>query len=240
MAIDLLKPLLIPDGGTGAITAVGVRTSLGAAASGANSDITSLSALSTPLSVPQGGTGAITFNTHGVLLGEGTSAIVSTTAGTSGQPLLSGGASADPAYGALNLAGGSTIVTGILPTANGGVDQTAWTVWTPSYTGFSVPPASATARYKLIGKTCVCIYTRSTAGTSNATTFTLTLPVAASGSVPQYGVLAATEDGSAFVAAGTIGTRQNSTTADLYTQGFGAWTASGLKDADFSFTYETA
>jgi len=36
------------------------RTNIGAAASGANSDITSLSALSTPLSVTQGGTGAST------------------------------------------------------------------------------------------------------------------------------------------------------------------------------------
>ena len=39
-----------------------VRTSLGAAASGANSDITSLSGLTTALSVAQGGTGATTLN----------------------------------------------------------------------------------------------------------------------------------------------------------------------------------
>lgn len=37
-----------------------------------------------------------------------------------GQPLLSGGAAAEAAYGALNLAGGVTAVTGILPTLNGG------------------------------------------------------------------------------------------------------------------------
>lgn len=50
-------PVSIADGGTGATTAAGARTNLGAAASGANSDITSLSGLTTPLSVPQGGTG---------------------------------------------------------------------------------------------------------------------------------------------------------------------------------------
>ncbi len=50
----------VANGGTGSATAAGSRTSLGAAASGANSDITSLSALSTPLSVPQGGSGAST------------------------------------------------------------------------------------------------------------------------------------------------------------------------------------
>lgn len=47
-------------GGTGATTAGAARSNLGAAASGANSDITGLSGLSTPLSVAQGGTGAAT------------------------------------------------------------------------------------------------------------------------------------------------------------------------------------
>lgn len=47
-------------GGTGATTASGARTNLGAAASGANSDITSLSGLSTPLATTSGGTGGTT------------------------------------------------------------------------------------------------------------------------------------------------------------------------------------
>lgn len=56
----LLGASLIPiaNGGTNASTAAGARSSLGAAASGANSDITSLSGLSTALSIAQGGTGA--------------------------------------------------------------------------------------------------------------------------------------------------------------------------------------
>lgn len=48
----------VAEGGTNATTASGARTNLGAAASGANSDITSLSNLTTPLSIAQGGTGA--------------------------------------------------------------------------------------------------------------------------------------------------------------------------------------
>lgn len=54
---SLLNTLSVAFGGTGSANAAGARTNLGAAASGANADITSLTALSTPLSVPQGGTG---------------------------------------------------------------------------------------------------------------------------------------------------------------------------------------
>jgi hypothetical protein len=51
----------VASGGTGATTASGARTALGSASSGANSDITSLTGLTTPLSVAQGGTGATTL-----------------------------------------------------------------------------------------------------------------------------------------------------------------------------------
>lgn len=87
------------------------RSNILAAASGANSDITSLSGLTTPLSVPQGGTGGITFTAHAPIIGEGTSAHTSTAVGTSGQALLSGGSSADPAYGTLAVAAGGTGLT---------------------------------------------------------------------------------------------------------------------------------
>lgn len=49
--------LKVSKGGTGAGTATNARTSLSAAKSGANSDITSLSGLTTVLSAAQGGTG---------------------------------------------------------------------------------------------------------------------------------------------------------------------------------------
>lgn len=70
--------LPVANGGTGSTTAANARTALGAAASGANSDITSLSALSTALSVAQGGTGATTLT--GILKGNGTSAFTAVTA----------------------------------------------------------------------------------------------------------------------------------------------------------------
>jgi hypothetical protein len=49
------------------------------------------------LGVPQGGTGAATFTTHGVLLGEGTSAFGVTAVGAANQALV-GVASADPTF----------------------------------------------------------------------------------------------------------------------------------------------
>lgn len=49
--------LPLTSGGTGASSASGARVSLGAAASGANGDITSLTGLSTPLPLTEGGTG---------------------------------------------------------------------------------------------------------------------------------------------------------------------------------------
>jgi hypothetical protein len=87
--ISFTGTLAVADGGTGAITAPLARTNLGAAASGANSDITSLSGLTTALSVIQGGTGANTLTANGILMGNGTGAITAIAAVGSGQCLVS-------------------------------------------------------------------------------------------------------------------------------------------------------
>ena len=95
----LTTPIVISDGGTGSTTASGarlnlgitsfadaivtattgasVRTTISAAASGANSDITSLSGLTTPLSVAQGGTGTATALTTGSVVFAGASGVYS-------------------------------------------------------------------------------------------------------------------------------------------------------------------
>jgi len=55
---------------------------------------------------------------HSIALNEGNGNQIGATAtGTSGQPLLSGGSGADPAYGPLNISNSSNI-TGLVPTAN--------------------------------------------------------------------------------------------------------------------------
>jgi len=108
--LDDIAALAVTDGnvivgdGTNWVAEAGAtaRTSLGAAASGSNSDITELTGLTTDLTVAQGGTGAGTFTDAGVLIGNGTGAVQVTTAGTSGQVLTSNGAGVDPTFQALS------------------------------------------------------------------------------------------------------------------------------------------
>jgi hypothetical protein len=90
-SITGITDLAVTDGGTGASTASGARTNLSAAASGANSDITSITGLTTPLTVAQGGIGASTLTANNVLLGNGTSAPQTVAPGTSGNVLTSNG-----------------------------------------------------------------------------------------------------------------------------------------------------
>jgi hypothetical protein len=89
--VVLSTALPVASGGTGSSTAANARTSLGAAASGANSDITSLTGLTTALTVAQGGTGAATHTSKGVLIGNGTSAVTTVSPSTSGNVLTSDG-----------------------------------------------------------------------------------------------------------------------------------------------------
>jgi len=84
--LTLTTPLAISSGGTDANTAGGARTNLGAAASGANNDITSLTGLTTALSVSQGGTG-INGGAAGngtLLIGNGSGYTLSTLSAGSG------------------------------------------------------------------------------------------------------------------------------------------------------------
>lgn len=86
-----ITDLAVLDGGTGASNATAARTNLSAAKLGANSDITSLTGLTTALSVSQGGTGATTLTSNNVLLGNGTSALQAVAPSTSGNVLASNG-----------------------------------------------------------------------------------------------------------------------------------------------------
>lgn len=108
--------LLLVSDGTNVSAAVD-HTGVGGAGAGANSDITSLSGLTTPLTVAQGGSGVATLTNHGVVVGQGTAAVHITAAGSTGQVLTSNGASSDPTFqaipggGTLAVSGGGTGAT---------------------------------------------------------------------------------------------------------------------------------
>jgi hypothetical protein len=63
------------------------------------------------LTVPGGGTGLTAATAHNLLVGNGTSALTLLAPGTLGVPLVSQGASSDPAYGTAVVAGGGTGLT---------------------------------------------------------------------------------------------------------------------------------
>lgn len=109
---DLPNPASTTKGGVKSYAVVSNQflTSIGTDGTPASAQ-PSFSNISGTATVSQGGTGATTFTAHGILLGEGTSAVVATAAMTDGQ-LLIGQTSADPA---------PTTVTGDVTISNLGV-----------------------------------------------------------------------------------------------------------------------
>lgn len=97
-----------------------------------------------------------TYTAHGVLIGEGTSSIVATAAGTAGQVLTSGGASADPTWttatfpstvaaGALLVGTASNVVGAIADVATGQALMSGGVGVVPAYTGSPSFSGSVTA-----------------------------------------------------------------------------------------------
>ena len=69
LSAQVSNTLQVTNGGTGATSPTTARAALGAAASGANSDITSLTGLTTPLAISEGGTGAASVSAGLVFAG---------------------------------------------------------------------------------------------------------------------------------------------------------------------------
>ena len=116
-AVVMSTALPVASGGTGASTAGNARTNLSAASSGANSDITSITGLTTPLTVAQGGIGVGTLTANNVLLGNGTSAPQTVAPSTNGNVLTSNGttwtSAAIPSSGVTSaVAGNGVAVSG--------------------------------------------------------------------------------------------------------------------------------
>jgi hypothetical protein len=141
-AVTVGGTLAIAYGGTGATSAGSARTALGAASSGANSDITSLTGLTTALSVAQGGTGQSSYTDGQLLIGNTATGFLSKstlTAGT-GVTITNGNGTITitaSGSGVSTFSGGSTGLTpssatagavtlaGTLIAANGGTGLTS-------------------------------------------------------------------------------------------------------------------
>jgi hypothetical protein len=150
-AANVTGVVAIANGGSGATTAPLALASLGAAASGANTDITSLGGLTTALSIAQGGTSAttaplartalsaassgansditsLTGLTTALTVGQGGTGATSF---TSGYFLVGGGTTAVTATNSIagsvisgNITGNAANVTGVVAIANGGTNAT--------------------------------------------------------------------------------------------------------------------
>jgi hypothetical protein len=239
-------PILVSQGGTGATNASDARTNLGAtsignalfiavndaaarnaitaAKSGANSDITSLTGLTTPLSVPQGGTGAATFTANGLIYGSGASALGVTVAGTTGQVLV-GNTGTAPSWSTLSGIGVTSFSagsTGLTPsTATTGIVTLAGTLIAANGgTGF----ASYAVGDLLFASTTTVLSKLADVATGNA------LISGGIGVAPSYGKIGLTTHVSGTLDVGNGGTGATTLTANgvLYGSGTSAIAATAV------------
>jgi len=130
----------------------------------AQPSVSNLSGL--PVTVGQGGTGQTTLTAHGVLIGEGTSGIAATSAGTANQILISGGAAADPSWTTTLPTAATPAYTGDVTSSAGGTVNTLASVITaggPTGNATTVPVITYDAKGRLTAVTTATI----AAGTAN-------------------------------------------------------------------------
>lgn len=147
MATDVTGVLPVANGGTGASTTAGAAFAL----KGANSDITSLTGLTTPLSVSRGGTGSTTLTDKGLVVGAGTAAVTSLVGGASGQVATWNGTAwtaATPSTAGITSVSGSSTVTASTVGTSVTVSQTSGQV--AAALGYTPANSSSLASYALL------------------------------------------------------------------------------------------
>lgn len=120
----------------------------------------------------------------------------------------------------------------------------AWEDWTPNYTGFSADPTNTVSRFIQLGKLVIATHREATAGTSNATTFTISAPVAAATITnAQWHVAASvTDNGVALTTPGVVVIASAGTVFQVFSNSAAAaFTAAGGKRVSaFTLIYEAA
>lgn len=133
----------VSDGGTGGTTQASARSGIGAAASGANSDITSLSGLTTALSIAQGGTNAATAAAARSNLGAAASGansdITSLSGLTTALSIAQGGTGQTSQAAAL----AALLASSLIPIANGGTNSSSAASALSNLGGATKPQAAA-------------------------------------------------------------------------------------------------
>lgn len=110
--------------------------------------------------------------------------------------------------------------------------------WQPVFTGFSVSPGTNGAnKYTVVGNTCFLVRdSNNSDGTSDATSFTMTLPVPSAVSASE--LIFVKDNGANVTTPGHILFSASSGTASLFKTFYnGSWTSSAGKNAFFSVTY---
>lgn len=120
----------------------------------------------------------------------------------------------------------------------------AWQTWTPTFTGFSADPAGGTYYYRRVGKDIVAVINMPSAGTSNATGFTISAPVAARNIVGAQwqGSGQGKDNGLGIATPVLIRILAGTSTFDIFKDWTGTtWTNSGQKQLiSATITYEAA
>lgn len=115
-----------------------------------------------------------------------------------------------------------------------------WFSYNPTSTGFSSDPTSVTAKFNIIGKQVTYYVLQGAAGTSNSTSFTISLPVDAASTARTLKYAAQVMDnGTDQTTPGVAEISNTTSVVDVYKNwAFGSWTASGGKKASFTVIYD--
>ena len=108
----VIGSLPVANGGTAGTTQATARSGIGAAKDGANSDITSLTGLTTALTIGQGGTGRTSFSNNAVAITSGAGALTTGITGTA-QQIVKFNSSNEPGAGSVTLANSAAVSTPI-------------------------------------------------------------------------------------------------------------------------------